>query len=54
MKFSLNVKQYFRETSNDAVMEKVDDKGNILGFSILKMSALRGRKPLAVELGQTA
>ncbi|TDJ00763.1 MAG: DUF2283 domain-containing protein [Caldithrix sp.] len=45
---------YFRETSNDAVMEKVDDKGNILGFSILKMSALRGRKPLAVELGQTA
>ncbi len=45
---------YFRVTSNDAVMEKVDDKGNILGFSILKMSALRGRKPLAVELGQTA
>ena len=45
---------YFRETSNDACMEKVDDKGNILGFSILKMSALRGRKPLAVELGQTA
>lgn len=45
---------YFRETSNDAVMEKVDDKGNILGFSILKISALRGRKPLAVELGQTA
>jgi len=45
---------YFRETSNDAVMERVDDRGNVLGFSILKMSALRGRKPLAVELGQTA
>ena len=55
MKFSLNVKQDTLERlSNDAVMEKVDDKGNILGFSILKMSALRGRKPLAVELGQTA
>ena len=25
---------YFRETENDAVMEKVDDKGNIIGFSI--------------------
>ncbi len=41
---------YFRETSNDAVMEKVDDKGNVLGFSILKMSSLRGRKPLSVKL----
>ena len=41
---------HFRETSNDAVMEKVDDKGNIIGFSILKISALRGQKPLAVTL----
>ena len=24
---------YMRETNNDAVMERVDDKGNILGFS---------------------
>ena len=45
---------YFRETSNDAVMEKVDDKGNVLGFSILKMSALRGRKPLFVKLASEA
>jgi uncharacterized protein YuzE len=29
---------YFKETENDAVMEKVDDKGNILGFSIQKVS----------------
>jgi hypothetical protein len=41
---------YFRETVSDAVMEKVDDTGNIIGFSILKVSALRGRKPLAVTL----
>lgn len=41
---------YFRETSNDAVMEKVDGIGNIIGFSILKVSALRGQKPLAMTL----
>ncbi len=45
---------YFRETSNDAVMEKVDDKGNVQGFSILKMSALRGQKPLSVKLASEA
>ena len=32
---------HFRETSNDHVMEKVDDEGNILGFSVLKVSALK-------------
>ena len=26
---------YFKETPNDAVMEKVDEEGNIIGFSIL-------------------
>ncbi len=31
---------YFRETENDAVMEKVDLQGNVIGFSILKVSAL--------------
>nr|QNO57202.1 hypothetical protein LOCNCDEO_00013 [Methanosarcinales archaeon ANME-1 ERB7] len=32
---------YFMETQNDAVMEKVDEEGNIIGFSILKLSALK-------------
>jgi uncharacterized protein YuzE len=32
---------YFRGTANDQVMEKVDDAGNVLGFSILKVSALK-------------
>jgi hypothetical protein len=41
---------YFRETENDAVMEKVDNEGNLLGFSILKVSALRGQQPLSVTL----
>lgn len=41
---------YFKETENGAVMEKVDDQGNIIGFSILKVSALKERKPLSIEL----
>ena len=40
---------YFRETENDAVIEKVDEEGNVIGFSILKVSALKG-KPLSIEL----
>ncbi len=43
-------KGYFRETENDAVMEKVDEEGNIIGFSILKVSALKEKKPLSVAL----
>lgn len=41
---------YFRETENDAVMEKVDEEGNILGFSILKVSSLSVRNPLSISL----
>jgi hypothetical protein len=33
---------YFRETSQGQVMEKVDADGQIIGFSILKVSALKG------------
>ena len=40
---------YFRETTFDQVMEKVDLEGNILGFSILKVSSLK-EKPLDIEL----
>ena len=41
---------YFRETDNDAVMEKVDEEGNIIGFSILKVSALKEHQPLSISL----
>ena len=41
---------YFRETENDAVMEKVDEAGNIIGFSISKISSMKGQKPLSVSL----
>ncbi|MBI3393787.1 MAG: DUF2283 domain-containing protein [Nitrospirae bacterium] len=40
---------YFRETENDQVMEKVDREGNILGFSVLKVSKLQ-KAPLEVVL----
>ncbi|MEW6541996.1 MAG: DUF2283 domain-containing protein [Nitrospirota bacterium] len=40
---------YFRETSNDLVMEKVDEAGNVIGFSVLKVSSLK-RVPLEVAL----
>ncbi len=45
---------YFRETENDAVMEKVDTKGNVIGFSILKVSALKAERPLSVSLKNLA
>jgi hypothetical protein len=40
---------YFRETESDHVMEKVDDDGNILGFSVLKISTL-STQPLEFAL----
>lgn len=43
------LEHFFRETANDQVMEKVDAIGNILGFSIFKVSAL-SEKPLEVSL----
>ena len=41
---------YFRETDNDAVMEKVDSDGNVLGFSILKVRSLSQKSPLSVSI----
>ena len=40
---------YFKETEDDRVMEKVDGKGNLLGFSILGVSSLTGT-PIEVAL----
>lgn len=40
---------FFRETANPHVMEKVDEKSNVLGFSVMKVSALCDA-PLEVAL----
>lgn len=45
-----DVPGYLRETANDAVMERVDGQGRILGFSILGVSRLRKERPLEAEL----
>ena len=41
---------YMRETGHDAVMERVDERGNLIGFSILQVSRLAAEKPLEAEL----
>jgi uncharacterized protein YuzE len=41
---------FMRETNNDAVMERVDEQGNVLGFSIMQVSQLAKGKPLVAEL----
>jgi uncharacterized protein YuzE len=47
-------KGYFKETENDAIMEKVDEDGNIIGFSILNISGLKQQKPLTISLKKQA
>ena len=41
---------HFKETENDAVMEKVDSQGNIIGFSMLKVSTLSSQSPVSISL----
>jgi len=44
---------YFRATDNDLVMEKVDEEGNVLGFSVQQVSAVKN-KPLEATLSQVS
>jgi uncharacterized protein YuzE len=41
---------FMRETDNDAVMERVDEQGKVIGFSVLGVSKLPRRKPLVATL----
>lgn len=41
---------YMKETNHDAVMERVDAEGKIIGFSILGVSRFTKDKPLNAEL----
>jgi len=43
---------FMRETSHDAVMERVDDEGNILGFTVMQVSHIAKDKPLVADLIQ--
>jgi len=39
-----------KETAHDAVMERVDAQGNVIGFSILGVSRFKKDKPLETDL----
>jgi uncharacterized protein YuzE len=41
---------YMKETNNDAVMERLDEAGNILGFTVMGVSRLTKEKPLIADL----
>lgn len=39
-----------KDTKHDAVMERVDAQGHVIGFSILGVSKFRKEKPLEADL----
>jgi uncharacterized protein YuzE len=41
---------YEKETNNDAVMERVDAQGRVIGFSIMGVSQFKKGKPLEADL----
>lgn len=41
---------YEKETNHDAVMERVDPQGSVIGFSILGASRFKKDKPLEADL----
>jgi uncharacterized protein YuzE len=45
-----DVPGFEKETQNDALMERVDAKGNVIGFSILGVSRFKKDNPLEADL----
>ena len=45
-----NAPGVMRETAHDALMERVDEHGQVVGFSILGVSRFRKQRPLEAEL----
>jgi hypothetical protein len=41
---------YLRATNQDAVMERVDDAGHVLGFTVMAVSKLDKDHPLVAQL----
>ena len=41
---------YMRERKHEAVMERVDDHGQVVGFSIFGVSRFRKERPFEAEL----
>jgi uncharacterized protein YuzE len=40
---------FMRETAHDALMERVDEHGEVIGFSILGVSRFRNGRPFEAE-----
>ena len=45
---------YMRETKSDAVMQRVDEQGHLIGFSVLGVSKFQKDHPLEAELAAEA
>ena len=41
---------FMRQTNHEAVMERVDKRGKVLGFSVMQVSRYRKQQPLVAEL----
>ncbi|MGA3144673.1 MAG: DUF2283 domain-containing protein [Verrucomicrobiota bacterium] len=41
---------YEKETKHDAVMERVDVQGHVIGFSVMGVSKFKKGKPLEADL----
>jgi hypothetical protein len=41
---------YEKETKHDAVMERVDAQGQVIGFSVMGVSRFKKSKPLEADL----
>jgi Zn ribbon nucleic-acid-binding protein len=41
---------YEKQTKHEAVMERVDAQGHVIGFSVLGVSKFKKEKPLAADL----
>jgi len=41
---------YMQETNHDAVMQRVDEEGNVIGFSVMQVSQFTKDRPLTAEL----
>jgi len=41
---------YAKQTNHDAVMERVDAEGHVIGFSIMGVSQFSKEKPLEADL----
>ncbi len=45
---------FMRETKSDAVMQRVDEQGHLIGFSVLGVSKFQKDRPLEAELATEA